>query len=269
LKSSEQWQLADAAAMRYEDTVARYIVGPWACGLVEAAALRAGDRVLDVACGTGAVTRVAAGRVGPSGSVIGLDLNAAMLRVASSLSRASPVAIEWVERSAHALGLPDGSRDAVLCQQGLQFFPDRALAMREMRRVLDRGGRLALSVWKGSGVYNGAVRHALAEFMGEDAAARFGASRDVPSERDLRRLAIDAGFDEVRIHVCRREVRLPSVDRFVPDHLASTPIAAAWAEAGAQVHASVGARVKAQLSEFADAGGVSFPEEIHLLTGRA
>ncbi len=118
----------------------------WAPDLVDLGAVRPGQRVLDVACGTGVVTRIAAERAGPSGRVAGLDVNADMLAAARA---ASPGArIEWYEGSALALPFPDGSFDIVVCQQGLQFFPDRVAGLREMRRVLTAGGRLALSCWR-------------------------------------------------------------------------------------------------------------------------
>src|SRR5207245_11468195 len=121
------------------------IFARWAADLVDLAGVRPGQRVLDVACGTGAVTRVAAERVGPTGRAVGLDLNPDMLGAARV---SSPPAIEWYEGSAVSLPFPDGAFDVVLCQQGLQFFPDRAVALGEMRRVLGSGGRLAVSVWR-------------------------------------------------------------------------------------------------------------------------
>ena len=120
-----QWQISGDAAELYERYAVRYILGPWAASLVDAACLAPGDRVLDIACGTGVVTRIAAQRVGSSGKVIGLDLNPAMLAVARSLPTASAAPVEWVQRSALDLGLPDRSIDAVLCQQGLQFSRTR------------------------------------------------------------------------------------------------------------------------------------------------
>jgi ubiquinone/menaquinone biosynthesis C-methylase UbiE len=165
LNTGEQFQLSDEAAERYERCAARYILGPWAPLLVNAARPAAGERVLDVACGTGVIARIVAERVGPSGRVIGVDLNPGMIRVARSLPAPIGAPIEWLERSALDLRLEDASFDVVLCQQGLQFFPDKALALREMRRVLDHGGRLALSVWKGVGAYHHAVGDALARFI--------------------------------------------------------------------------------------------------------
>jgi ubiquinone/menaquinone biosynthesis C-methylase UbiE len=102
--------------------------------------------VLDVACGTGIVARLAADRVSPGGSVTGLDLNPGMLSVARSFSPTLDVGLEWREGSAMALPFANASFNVVLCQQGLQFFPDRLAALREMHRVLAPNGRLGLSV---------------------------------------------------------------------------------------------------------------------------
>src|SRR5712664_1454339 len=107
----------------YERHMVPAIFGPWAVDLVKLAALIPGERVLDVACGTGIVARLAAERVGPMGRVIGLDLNAGMLTVARSAS-AGTENIEWREGNATALPFADKTFELVLCQQGLQFFPD-------------------------------------------------------------------------------------------------------------------------------------------------
>jgi SAM-dependent methyltransferase len=262
----EAWQLTGDAAELYERYVARHILGPWAPLLVDAARLAPGDRVLDVACGTGVVARAAAERVGPAGHVVGIDLNAGMIRVARSLPPPRGAPIEWIERSALDLGLGDASVDAVLCQQGLQFFPDKARAMDEMRRVLRRGGRLALSVWTGVGPYNGAVGAALTRVLGADTAGRFLASRRAPREDEVRRLAREAGFAAVDVRVMRLEIRLPPVEEFVLDHLAATPVAPTLAAAEPEARQRIGASVAEQLQRFADPDGVAYPEETYVLT---
>src|SRR5262249_53255477 len=157
--------------------------------------------------------------------VVGVDLNPGMIAVARSLPAPAGASIEWAERSALDLRLPDASMDVVLCQQGLQFFPDRPLAMREMRRVLARGGRLALSVWTGIGFCNGALGEALAGFVGDAAALQFCASRQVPAKAELQRLATEAGFSAVDVRTSRLDVHLPPLDKFALDHLSATPIA--------------------------------------------
>jgi ubiquinone/menaquinone biosynthesis C-methylase UbiE len=264
----EQWQIAGDAARLYEEYVVRHIQGPWAAWLVDAAGLSNGERVADVACGTGAVTRVAAERVGAQGKVFGIDLNPGMLAVARSLPAPAGAPVEWLQRSALDLGLPDHSVDVVLCQQGLQFFPDQPLALREMHRVLGSGGRLALSVWKDAGIYNRAVGKALTEFLGREVADRFCASRKVPGAQEIRLLASNAGFVGVDVRVGRLDMRLPPLDQFVLLHLASTPVASALAQADVQARKQIEASVVQQLKDYAGPQGVTYPEQIHLLTAR-
>jgi SAM-dependent methyltransferase len=268
MKPNEQFQVTLEAARLYERIVARYILGPWAPSLVDAADLAPGERVLDVACGTGVVARIAAQRVGPRGRVTGVDLNAGMISVARSLPGTDGAPIDWLEGSALDLPLPDASVDAVLCQQGLQFFPDKALALREMRRVLCGGGRLALSVWSGAGLYNSAVGKALARFAGEDTASRFLASRNVPAKEELERLAATAGFSAVNVRVGRMNVHLPGLDRFVLEHLAGTPVAASIAALDPGSRNNIGASVMHEMQRFQGGDGVTYPEETHVVTAR-
>ena len=125
--SQEAWQLEGSAAELYERHLVPAISSLWAADLVERAAPQAGERVLDVACGTGIVARLAAERMG-LGHVVGLDLNAAMLAVARSLPYGPGPAIEWHEGSVLDMPFPDDLFDLCLCQLGLQFFPDRVAA---------------------------------------------------------------------------------------------------------------------------------------------
>ena len=268
MTANEQFQVSLGAAHLYERVAVRYVLGPWAPSLVDAACLVAGERVVDVACGTGVVTRIAAQRVGPLGRVTGVDLNAGMISVARSLPAGDGAPINWLEGSALALPLFDASVDAVLCQQGLQFFPDKALALREMRRVAARGGRLALSVWSAVGPYHTAVGEALARFVDESTATSFCASRKVPGKDELERLVATAGWSEVKVSVSRLSIHVPGVERFVLEHLAGTPVAAALAAADAETRKNIGASVKRAMELFEAGDGVTYPEETHVVTAR-
>ena len=269
MNKHEPWQLTAEAAKLYERYVARYILAPWAPLLVDAARLAAGERVLDVACGTGVVTRAAAKRVGPAGHVVGVDLNPGMIGVARSLPAPIGAPIEWLERNALDLRLADASVDVVLCQQGLQFFPDKALALREMRRVLKHGGRLALSVWNSLGLYNSAVGEALARCISNETAVQFLSSRrQAPAREELARLATKAGFSGVEVRVSRINVHLPHLDQFTLGHLGATPFAAVIAAADLATRKQLGASVMQLLQRYSDGDGVAYPEETHVLTAQ-
>jgi len=138
----------------YQEYFVPAVFGPWADELLIRATVSEGDRVLDLGCGTGVVTRRAAKIAGPTGRVTGLDFSPAMLAVAREIRNDPPTAeIVWIEGSADELPFPDASFDLVTAQQMLQFVPDRAAMLREVHRVLIAGGRIAIGVWAGPDVH--------------------------------------------------------------------------------------------------------------------
>jgi ubiquinone/menaquinone biosynthesis C-methylase UbiE len=128
---------AASVAENYELRLAPVMLEPWAEILLGIAAVQSGDRVLDVASGTGVVARIAARHAGRNGLVVASDVSGPMLAHAATHA-ASPEAasIEYLEAPATDLKVPDGGFDIVLCQQGMQFFGDRRAAALEMHRVL-------------------------------------------------------------------------------------------------------------------------------------
>jgi SAM-dependent methyltransferase len=136
-------------AQVYEEFFVPAMFEPCAELLLELVPPQVGERVLDVACGSGVVARKAAERVRASGFVVGLDLRPGMLAVATSLPAPAGASIEWREGDALELDFADGSFDVGFCHHGLQFFADQERALREMRRVLRKEGRLGVAVWQG------------------------------------------------------------------------------------------------------------------------
>lgn len=176
---------------------------PWARALIAAAGLVLGQRVLDVASGTGVVAHAAAQLVGPSGAVTASDISPAMLEVNRSRTRPEGSApMEFVECSATSLPFPVADFDAVLCQHSLQFIPERAAAVAEMRRVLVSGGVAAVSVWvKGSshGLFSPVVETLAAAGLPEPFPDAYQWSTHCMSEAELRHTFSSAGFANVNI----------------------------------------------------------------------
>ena len=189
-------------AEQYERFLVRPLFEPWARLLLDRVPLARGASVLDVACGTGIVARIARRRVGDSGRVVGTDRSAPMLAVA----RAIEPAVEWREGDATGPLAVGGERfDAVFCHQGLQFFDDRPAAVRAMRRALVPGGRLGVGVWRAleeNELFHDLVRVA-ERFVGpvEDTRHAF------PDADALHRLLREAGFDDVEVEPLSRETR--------------------------------------------------------------
>src|SRR4030095_9221631 len=137
----ERWQLSGQGPESYEQHLVPALFAAFAASLVTQATVQLGERLLDAACGTGIVARIAAPHIGEAGHVTGLDLNPGMLAVARAVPMRHGAPITWQEGSLEALPFEERAFDVVLCQQGLQFCPNRTKAVREMRRVLRTGGR--------------------------------------------------------------------------------------------------------------------------------
>jgi len=195
----------------YERFMLRQIFEPWARELTAHAMLQAGWSVLDVASGLGPVAREAAAAVGPSGRVVASDISEAMLALAGGWPHLDGQAsIEFLPGPATAIAAPNDSFDAVLCQHGLQFFADRALAVSEMHRVMLPGGVLVLSTWAAErplGLF-GAMIEMLQEL---GVAEPFHRAFDPGSYRmatgELTDMLKTAGFRDVNVHTSELKVR--------------------------------------------------------------
>jgi ubiquinone/menaquinone biosynthesis C-methylase UbiE len=268
-RDQEQWQLDGSAPVVYQRYLFPAITALWAADLVDQAALQPGERVLDVACGTGVVARIAAARVGHTGRVAALDLNSGMLAVAQSLPAATGVVIEWHEGSALALPFPQAAFDVVLCQLGLQFFPDRPMALQEIRRVLVPDGRLALNVF-GPLEHNPATHAlttALDRHVGPAASVAKRAEHALADTEQLRALLAGVGFRDIVIRTARKLVRFPSPADYVRVQFAATPLASLIAQDAAasreRLAEALVEDVRAALLPYVGDEGLTFPQEIH------
>ncbi|MEA2864125.1 MAG: hypothetical protein QOC84_2081 [Bradyrhizobium sp.] len=267
-----QWQVAGSAPEVYERELVPAVFGVWAPTLVELAQPRLGERVVDVACGTGIVARIAATRVGPTGSVVGVDLNPGMLSVARSIvsTDSSGGPLQWQEASADKLPFRDGSFDVVYCQLGLQFFADRAAALREMRRVMGAEGRLALMVWRGIHESPGfsVLAEALERHVGQAAAAVMRAPFGLSSVDELEALVRAAGFQNVAIQQRSGTVRFPSVERFVLSYVAGSPLAGLVSQVDHAAREALITDVRNALGKYKSNTELAFPIAAHLLSAR-
>ena len=268
-----QWQVAGSAPEVYERELVPAVFGEWAPIVVELAHPRPGERVVDVACGTGIVARIVAARVGPTGSVAGVDLNPGMLSVARSvmltdLPSAAP--IQWQEASADKLPFPGESFDIVYCQLGLQFFSDRPAALREMRRVLGPKGRIALMVWRGIHESPGfaVLAESLERQIGQAAVTIMRAPFGLSNAEELADLVRAAGFQDIAIQQRAGTVRFASVDRFVSSYVAGSPLVGPVSQANNAAREALIADVRNALAQYTTNIELAFPIAAHLLSAR-
>lgn len=266
-RQRKQWQLEESSAEAYERYLVPLFFAPGAESLIELVGLRAGERILDVACGTGIVARRAAPRVGTGGTVVGLDVNEVMLKVARKASSDILSPIEWLNGDATDMPLADSASDVVFCQQGLQFFPDRPAALREMHRVLAPEGRLALSVLRSIEHSPGyvALAEALERHVGADAGAMMRSPFPSLSPDDLRDLVKDAGFREVRIRLVIASARFASAEEFLRQEVASSPLARPLGELNGDLREAMIHDLGRALRAYTDDDGIVFPIETYLV----
>jgi ubiquinone/menaquinone biosynthesis C-methylase UbiE len=269
----EHWQLDGSAPELYQRYLVPAITSIWAADLIDRAQPKFGESVLDIACGTGVVSRLAAERV-ETGRIVGLDLNSGMLAVARSLPMAG-ASIEWLEGSALSLPFPESSFDLVLCQLGLQFFPDRALALREMRRVLVPSGRVALSVY--SAIERTPAAHAfvraLDHHLGPEASRIKRAEHIFPTAEQVGALMAEADFEQITLNTVTKRITFPSALDYVRFQLVATPMAGLLADRDAAKREDVIRAVASDAQSLLDPemlrdGRLSFPQEAHVALAR-
>jgi SAM-dependent methyltransferase len=238
------------------DGYARFMLAqlfePWAADLIARADLKPGCRVLDVASGLGPVARLAAQAAGPGGRVVASDISAAMLAAASARPEGPEWAtIEYLQCPASAIAADDDSFDVVLCQQGLQFFPDRAAALAEMHRVARPGGTAVMSTWAAGhpvGLF-GPMTEALQETgAAEPFPGAFDSDSYCINAADLADLLQVAGFGDVAVQTVELDATWPTAEA-ATSALLGTPfgplVSALPADAQQQLRASLASKLGA------------------------
>ena len=266
MSSQSDAQPASTPGEIYERDLVPAMLAGWAGALLDLVEPKPGERLLDVACGTGVVARRAVALLGVGGQVVGLDMNAEMLMVA----RARDPSLEWHEGNAMALPFADHVFDVVVCQQGLQFFPDPGAALGQMRRVLASGGRLGVAVWgplESSPGHHALVR-ALERHVGAEAAAMMSTPFRLGDAQAVQSRVEAAGFLTVHVRTEQRAARFPSTEAFTRGVLGGGTLARAGVRVSGEALAAVIGDVDQALNRYAQADGLGFPMTSHLILGR-
>ena len=208
-----------SGAESYERYFVPAIAAPVAAGLLAAADLQPGERVLDVACGTGIAARLAAPLVGATGTVTGVDVAPEMIDVAGTIAPD----LEWHVGDAAALPLPDGAYDVVLCQLGLMFM-DRAAALAEMRRVLAPGGRVVVATPGAIQPFFEQLEQAIVEHIAPELGGFVRAVFSLPDPDAVADLLRDAGLGDVEGRLTTATFALPAPVDFLWQYINLTPM---------------------------------------------
>jgi len=260
MTDATRFQFTNASVPKaYDEFLVPRIFEPWAVLLLDEVRLSPGDSVLDIATGPGTVARLAAQRVGPTGRVSAADISQPMLDVARGKPHpCSAAPIEYLLSPAAPLAAQSATFDTVLCQQGLQFFPDRPGALREMRRVLKPNGRIGIAVWieiernEIFAAYHAALRATTTSELADLMMAPFS----WPSGTTLKAALEDAGFREIRL----KTHSLPMVLEEGPEQavraFTATPVSPGVAALAQDVQDAFFARVRSEMAPLMKDGKV-------------
>jgi ubiquinone/menaquinone biosynthesis C-methylase UbiE len=254
------------APENYERFFVPAIGRPLAEDLVRFAKIRPGEKVLDVACGTGIVARLASEKVGPNGSVAGLDVNPGMLAIARSISDTS---IEWYEASAEAMPLPDNAFDVVLCQMGLQFMEDKIVALQEMHRVLAPGGRLILNLPGPIAEVMAIMADAMEQNINAQAAGFVNHVFSLYDTQEIQRLMSEEGFEDIDIQASDKTLHLPAPKDFLWQYVYSTLLSAVVLEADEKSRIALEKDVVTQWQDFTENGTMKYVQPMVTATARS
>lgn len=255
-------QVTQSAADIYEEFFVPALFAEWASRVANAAFLKPGYRVLDVACGTGVLSREACAITGPKGAVVGLDCNDGMLAVA----RHSSSDIEWRKGLAEEIPFPDKSFDATISQFGLMFFEDRSAALAEIWRVLRPGGRLAVAVWASLDQTPGylAMTELIQRLFGARVADALRAPYCLGDPKVLLDLFQNSGISSARINTIPGSAIFPSIAEWVRMDVKGWTLADLIDDAQYRL---LQRTAQQELTEFVQANGtVRFSHPAHIVT---
>ena len=254
-------------AENYQRYFVPAIATPVSVGLLQTAALQPGERVLDVACGTGLVARLAAEQVGPTGTVAGIDISPDMIEVAKATAAPPAPVVDWHVGDATSLPLPDGAYDVVLCQMGLMFIEDRTAALTEMRRVLAPGGRVVVNTPGSIQPTFELMERAIIDHINPELG---GFVRAVFSMHDPGAVAAvlrDAGLENVDAKVSIANLQLPAPAEFLWQYINLTPMGPFVAQAPEAAQAAMEQQVVESWAPYVVNGGTPVEQPMVIATG--
>lgn len=257
MTTTDIWDAQGTPAEQYERVVLPAVIAPWVGRVVDLAAPAPGDRVLDVACGTGIVGRTVAAMFGGEIRFFGVDLDPGMLAV----GRSEAGSLRALRGDAQALPFTDASFDVVYCQLGLMFMPDRGRALQEMRRVLKPGGRVGLMAWgrmEECPVFEAWAR-TLGEHLGPEPASAAALPFALGDTGILEGLLREAQFREVAVVREKGEVRFPSLDVLLRTYANGLRMTEWFARSTPETRARMVADMRAACAAYESERGLEFP----------
>ncbi len=265
----DAYQLVSGAAAIYERQKVNAIFRPLAEATLAGLSVSRSDSVLDVACGTGIVARVIRERIDPVLPVTGVDLNPGMIETAIDLTRDAADAYQWHVADISGMPFPDGVFTLAICQQGLQFFPDEMIALREIRRVLRFGGQVVLTVWAGPSRFFIALAEAIARHVSQEGATRSLAPFAYKKLDAIPKLLASAGFDDVCVSEVTIDRRIVSPTDAIPREIMGNPVGPEVEACGSEAMSAIISDVMADCADLMQGSVLVAPQTARMFSATA
>ncbi|HEY6976596.1 MAG TPA: methyltransferase domain-containing protein [Chitinophagaceae bacterium] len=255
----------DKAANYYESSWRKQLQ-PAQDKLIQFAALRSGEKVIDIACGTGLVTFRVAEKTGENGFVLGTDISDKMVELAASIAKEKKYShVKFERMDAEDLQVNDNTFDVALCALGLMYVPDRLKALKEMWRILNLGGRAVAAVWGKRDHCGWAEIFEIVDkrVSSEVCPMFFNAGNDTVLEKYF----ASAGFSNIKTERINTLLEYASGEEACGAAFAGGPVALAYHKFSPGVKEEVHNEYLNSIKRFQHAGGYSVPGEFVICIG--
>ena len=262
------YQLTNKAAQIYESQKVNAMFRPLAEATLKQVALHETDFVLDIACGTGIVSRCIAEKVQVNKPIVGVDLNEGMIDVAKTTTASRMEMIEWHQADVTNLPFEDNSFTIAFCQQGLQFFPEKVKALEEIKRVLIPDGRLILTVWSSISPLFEALAQALRDNISQELANQSLTPFAFRDEQIITDLISKVGFKKITTSILTIQRQIGPAHSSLPREITGNPVGVAVLK-GQSVMNQIVKQVEAAIADYKTENGFSIPQQTYLFQAHA
>jgi ubiquinone/menaquinone biosynthesis C-methylase UbiE len=267
--AKDGFQLSGAAAQMYEEQKVPAMFGPLAHATLAEHEVAPDDVVLDVACGTGIVTRTIRDRFGPQPSVTGVDLNEGMIATAREVCARDEITADFFVCDATATHFDDSEFTFVICQQGLQYFPDEDAALVELRRIATDGARFVFTVWSRPSPLIVALANSIRVHIGDDLANQSLAPFSWAGAETIVRRMSAAGFRDIDLKELEVNRVLNDPEQSIPKEIMSTPVGPSVSGMGEVAFNTVVAEMLDATTDYRQDNQLIIPQHTHLISAIA
>ncbi len=264
---TNKYDLTSEAVYAYEAQKVVSIFKPLAEATLDKVHVNPDASVIDVACGTGIIGRTIRQRIGQGPAITGVDLSSEMIAMAKTLCETLGGEFSWIVGNALEIPAPDHAYTMCFCQQGIQYLPDDAAAVREMSRVLAMGGQLVVTVWGPANAYFQAQSAAMGRHVGEDWAEKAVAPFAYRGEERLPKLMASIGLNDISVDQISIDRIIRDAETGIAEDIEGSPLLPAFHAASPETRAVIVENILSDCVEFRQGNDLIIPQHCHLVVG--